>query len=344
MVQNPSNAPINVRFNNEPKKSRFWLGFFISIIIFLLIGGGIWVYSKYFAHEQSDQTADDNSENENISHSSRDNPNGPYYHSIYLAKSDDGLEWEKTDQLIFDHASVPGAVIKDNILYVYFVDVSEDEDQLSVGVSRDDGETFKKEIVNIEGVKKYDAVDPNPILIDNKIYLFYLGDFMTMAESKDQTFTIYSAVSQDGVNFDHARAIYSANKITTDPDVFETQNDVRMLVSQEKDLTLAIEKTLNDEFIKDDDFSWNQGGVSDTIEIGDAYYTYYCQSGISVATGADKGKLEFLQTVLEEDEGKIYCDPSVVELSDGSYLMFYKVQNISSQDKNNQPTDSSNQN
>jgi hypothetical protein len=259
--------------------------------------------------------------------SSRDNPNGPYYHKIYSATSTDGLNWVLDNNLLFDHASVPGAIIKDNMIYVYYVDASNEEDQLSVSISADLGQTYVKHKVDIEGMPSYDAVDPHPELVNDKIQLYFLGDFMSMGQGEDQIFTMYSAVSEDGINFSELQSAYSINEITTDPDVFQTSSDWRMLVSHEDGMDLLIS---NDglEFTKDNDFVWNGGGVSDTTKIQDTYYTYYCGQGISVAKGADTGELTTVANAGIDNQQiqGIICDPSVIQLPDNTYVMYYKQQ------------------
>lgn len=68
-------------------------------------------------------------------------------------------------------------------------------------------------------------------------------------------------------------------------------------------------------------------------QIHGLYRTYSCGEGIESFTGADKGKLTFERSRLIDEGGNIVCDPSVITMPDGSYLMFYKVQEISDEPK-----------
>jgi len=52
-------------------------------------------------------------------------PSGPYYHQIYSATSSDGINWTVDNTLLFDHASVPGAVYFYNKLYLYYVNAED---------------------------------------------------------------------------------------------------------------------------------------------------------------------------------------------------------------------------
>ncbi|RLC51674.1 MAG: hypothetical protein DRZ79_02420, partial [Candidatus Cloacimonadota bacterium] len=61
---------------------------------------------------------------------------GPYFDQIYSATSEDGINWTVIDELIFDHASVPGAVYFNNKIYLYFVNAADPQNtKLSVGIS-----------------------------------------------------------------------------------------------------------------------------------------------------------------------------------------------------------------
>lgn len=262
--------------------------------------------------------------------SSRGDPRGPYYHQIFSATSSDGLTWIKANNLIFDHASVPGAVLFNQKIYLYFVDASSEEDQLSVAVSENLGKTFDKKKVSIENTCTGCAVDPHPEVINGKIHLYYFQNPI-VSGGKEESAKIYSAESTDGINFVKATLAFENPQIITDPDVFETSEDWRMFVSEGTNLILAISSDGGKTFTKDASFSWNKGGVCDTLKMDEVYRTFYCgQGGIKSATGADVGELlEEAGTRIKGEAGEIVCDPTIIQLPDGSYLMFYKIQKAS---------------
>jgi hypothetical protein len=301
----------------------------LLICLFVLAGCGTNKNNKSTPSESKDAN------NSSATHSSQGNANGPFGHSVYRATSTDGLNW-KTDEIkLFDHASVPGAVILDGIIYLYFVDASGDEDQLSVATSRDGGLTFGDgQQVEIDGMPSYDAVDPNPSVHDAKIRLYFLGDFFSRMQNKgaNQTFTMYYAETDDGITFGQPHAIYQKNSLMTDPDVFVTNNDTRMLVTSNNSLELAISTDDGVSFAKQTSFQ-SGGGVSSTFRFGDTYRTYYCSDGISAAIGVDQGVFNpEKKAVLGNTPG---CDPSVIQLPDNTYAMFYKVQAMSNNQPNN---------
>lgn len=312
------------------KSKIIWVVLMI-IIVGGLICGGFFIYRQQIATtEKAVSSPTPLLSNSPGKVSSINNPNGPYYHQIYAATSSDGLTWQKQGKMLFDHASVPGAVVKNNKIYLYFVDASFDEDQLSVVTSTDNGQTFtEKQKVTVQDTPSYAIVDPHPQLVDGKIRLYYFSSPVAPGEEKEPTsYQIYSASSNDGVNFDNPQVAFSNQQIITDPDVFQTDTDWRMFVSEGTQLLLAISTDGGLTFQQDENFSWDKGGVCDTIKMGGVFRTYFCgQGGILSATGAETGKLiQETGVRLESENDQIICDPSVVQLPDGSYLMFYKTQ------------------
>jgi len=268
-------------------------------------------------------------------------PNGPYYHKIYNAISKDGLTWEKQDKVLFEHASVPGAVIKDGIIYLYFVDASaETSAQLSLAKSSDLGKTFEKQQkVEIKG-SALSPVDPNPqLLASNKIRLYFFANPMTQGDpaKAEGPHKIYSAESSNGITFEDAKEAFQEENIT-DPDAFKTTDGWRMFVSKGTGLDLTISADDGLTFTKQDNFSWDQGGVSSTVNFNGTYRTYFCgQGGIASATGAETGKLTAENGTRITSNGQIVCDPTVVQLPDNTYMMFYKVQEITQNNGPNVP-------
>ena len=316
-----------------PTQKTNWLKIIIIVLVLAgIIVLGYFIYKKQIATtEKATFSTSPPPAGSEPKVSSKDNPNGPYFHQIYSATSTDGLTWIKQNKMFFDHASVPGAVVKNNKIYLYFVDASGESDQLSVAISQDSGKTFsEKQKVTVQNTPFYAIIDPHPQLEDDKIRLYYFSNPMNPNGVADESFKVYSATSNDGVNFDNPQMAFENPVLITDPDVFETSKDWRMFLSEGQNLILAISTDGGITFKKDENFSWNKGGVCDTIKMGEDFRTYFCgQGGIGSALGADTGKLIVEDgSRISPDNGKIICDPSVIMLEDGSYLMFYKSQEI----------------
>ena len=109
-----------------PTQKTNWLKIIIIVLVLAgIIVLGYFIYKKQIATtEKATFSTSPPPAGSEPKVSSKDNPNGPYFHQIYSATSTDGLTWIKQNKMFFDHASVPGAVVKNNKIYLYFVDAS----------------------------------------------------------------------------------------------------------------------------------------------------------------------------------------------------------------------------
>lgn len=253
---------------------------------------------------------------------------GIYSHQVFLATSQDSLTWVQDEKLLFDHASVPDAVIRpDGTIFLYFIDASGSHDKLSVAKSTD-GKTWEKKTVEIEGLpEKKMAVDPNPVLLgDGSIRLFY---FVPDNISGDPAFgegdhKIYSAVSKDGLHFKQEEGIRFSHARITDPDVVKTKSGWVLFTSMGPSLLMATSSD-GKTFASDETVVSQNGAVSRTISLGNGYRVFKCTQGTIYSQFTTDFK-----TWKEEGErikgepGMLVCDPGVIKLPDGTYKMFYK--------------------
>ncbi len=248
-------------------------------------------------------------------------PNSPYYHRVYSATSSDGISWVVDNTLLFDHASVPGAVYFDNKLYVYFVNAEDwQNEKLSVAISEDRGATFTTQDVQITGSNSPYPVDPAPIIDNGKIRLTYLGNFGQMGQG--EAGKIVTATSSDGINFTEGGVIVNGN--FTDPDLFYDDVGGQWVLFLSPTMTKETASSLSSSFVPDSGFSWN-GSVSSTHKIGNKFYTYYISEGeISVAEYSN-GSLTKVADGILNYQG-LNADPSVAIFGDNDYKMFFKTQ------------------
>ena len=247
-------------------------------------------------------------------------PSGPYYHQIYSATSTDGINWTVDDTLLFDHASVPGAVYFGNKVYLYYVNAEDlEHEKLSVGISEDKGMTFTVHDVQISGSNSSYPVDPNPIIDGGQIRLTYLGNF-----NQGETNKIVTATSSDGVNFTEDAVIFTGD--VYDPDLFYDEvGDEWVLFLNTGGLTKATASSPSGPFTEDPDFSWASGSISSTHKIGEKYYTYYAgMYGISVAEYLN-GSLSNIADGIVDFSG-LTADPTVAVFGPNDYKMFFKTQ------------------
>lgn len=245
---------------------------------------------------------------------------GPYYHQIYSATSTDGISWIADGTLLFDHASVPGAVYFNNKVYLYYVNAEDPEhEKLSVGISEDCGVTFTILDVQISGSNSPYPVDPNPIIDGDQIRLTYLGNFM-----QGETNKIVTATSPDGINFTEDGVIFTGD--VYDPDLFYDEAGgqwVLFVSAGSPGVIKATASSPTSSFTEDTSFSWTAGGISSTHKIGDKYYTYYAGDGICVAEYIN-GKLSNIADGIVDFPG-LTADPTVAVFGPNDYKMFFKT-------------------
>lgn len=289
----------------------------IAAVVILIAVAGIGAYLLMTGSPAPPEGAGENKPAEG---DGQPNPNTPYYHQIFSATSSDGLSWTVDDTLLFDHASVPGAVYFENKLYVYFVNAAVwNDEKLSVGISTDRGATFTTYDVQITGSNSPYSVDPNPIIDNGKIRLTYLGNF-----SQNETGEIVTATSTDGINFTEDGVIYTGD--VYDPDLFydDGAGEWVMLLNT-GGLTKATASSPTATFTVDQGFTWTSGSISSTHKIGGNYYTYYAgQGGVSVA-GYSSGSLTNISSGILNYQG-LNADPTVAIFGENDYMMFFKTQ------------------
>lgn len=257
---------------------------------------------------------------------------GPYRDKVSFATSTDLLNWTDSEEILAEHASVPGAVYKEAIIYVYFVDVSRDGIPEQTGLIRsvDNGQTWlPKEYVIYEGIGDKVPVDPAPFLLDDgriRLYYFDINEERT-SDNPGRTNKIYSAVSTDGIHFVQEDGIRFSRQGIYDPDVIEV-NDVWRMYVGDIDGNMVISAISSDglNFIEEG-IAYSDGAVPDVFFKDDTYYLYV--AGIDIATSQD-GVIFFKTPYsFQSKQGGVTADPSVIELNDGTYIMFYKTKELS---------------
>jgi hypothetical protein len=244
----------------------------------------------------------------------------PYYHRIYSATSVDGLSWTASSTVVFDHASVPGAVYFNGKVYLYFVNAACGE-KLSVAISDNYGSTFAVYDVAISGSHSPRPVDPNPIIDAGLVRLTYVGNLGETPQN------IVTAHSSDGMNFVEDAILFSEPNIT-DPDLFHySPSEWILFVDQGSTLLKANGTSLSVPFVKDSTFSF-AGILCSTHFISGRFCTYYLGSnGISVAEYNSSGLTVLAENVITGFTGFI-GDPTIVVFGPGNYLMYFKQTDV----------------
>jgi len=276
--------------------------------------------------DDKDDKEDDGKADENMySWSTMDQ--GPYGDQVSYATSIDLLNWVDSQEILAEHASVPGAIYKDEVIYVYFVDVSVDgiAERIGLITSSNNGQNWsEKQYIEIEDVGEKVPVDPAPFLLDDgRIRLYYFDineDRLSMDPETENK--IYSAISSDGVNFVEEGVCFKKQGVY-DPDVIEVDDVWRLYVG---DLAgnRVISATSSDGLsFTEEGVAYTGGAVPDVFYKEGTYYLY--TAGIDVSTSTDGASFTSTSYRFESEINMLTADPSVIELNDGTYMMLYKT-------------------
>ena len=252
---------------------------------------------------------------------------GPYNDKISFATSSDLFNWTDSETVLAIHASVPGAIYKDGVIYVYFVDVSVDGIAERIGMisSNDNGTTWsEKEYIDIDGVGDKVPVDPAPFLLDDgriRLYYFDIEEGRSSMGSESEN-KIYSAISSDGVNFVEEGVCFSKEGVF-DPDVIEVDGVYRMYVGDiEGNRVISATSSDGLNFVEEG-VAYDGSAVPDVFYKDGVYYLYTV--GIDISTSSDGASFTKTSYRFESNINLLTADPSVIELNDGTFMMLYKT-------------------
>jgi hypothetical protein len=248
---------------------------------------------------------------------------GNQYHLIYSATSDDGISWQEEQYIM--SGSVP-EVISFNDKYYLFVMGS------CLMYQSDDGLTFepyKYTLLNKNldlAYGTFGGVDPSAIIDNNLIRLYFYepkhdgqpGD-PTFLEG-DHLFAQYT--SEDAITWTRVGEAYAIEG-GTDPDVVEYNDQFFMFISSGTNVKGTVSQdavTFN--ALSNEEPVHYEGGVPDSLVINNKIHMYAhkgTEQGtyIRLLTSTD-GKSWALGDDIIEGES-----PSVVQLEDGTYRMYY---------------------
>lgn len=320
---------------SKPKSKTVWI--ILAVVIILAIGVG----AGYFLTKNNGEKISDENiipMEKNIDKKGVD-PNqyswstmkeGPYKDKVSYATGKSLTSWTDSKKILVEHASVPDVVYKDNVLYIYFVDVSKDgiPEQLGLIKSADKGKTWSEKVnIKIDGLGDKVAVDPAPFLLDDgRIRLYYFDISKTMTEgTKDNS--MYSAVSSDGINFKEESGVRFKYDSIYDPDVIKVGDSWRMYVgyaainNEPKVISATSADGLKFEY---EGMALDKNSIPNAVFENNTYYLF--TGGINISTSKD-GKT-FTQTSNRFDPGKLAADPGVAKIGEGEYFMVYKTKDF----------------
>lgn len=266
---------------------------------------------------------------------------GPVNDQVYYSISADPARFP-TGTKIADHASVPDVVqlnqdvgnYKKGDLLIYFVDFASptrpDSTNISVIDSSNNAQTWSQRTSIKIANRAYKGVTADPAivqLLDGRLRLYVFGSELSNGDPAQQKspHRIYSAVSSDGINFNLEPGYRVQDNQLTDPDVILWRNQwylyysgigLQLLISNNGlDFTRqALGASTND-----------IGGVPAALPLPNGVRLYGCgKVGQGIQTGFASDGINFTKDGSNIVAGGV-CDPSVIKLANGQYLMVYKV-------------------
>ena len=304
----------------------------IILIAVIIVFAGFLIYASLKSPEETDngqmlkEETGPSQERYNWSQMNQ----GPYQDKISFAVSSDLLNWEDQKIILAEHASVPDAVYKDGRIFLYFVDVSTDgiPEQTGLLRSNDNGQTWEdKVIVNYTGLGDKVPVDPCPVLLDDgRIRLYFLD--INSARGIEASGTsyknkIYSAISSDGINFTLEKGVRFEYEGIFDPDVIKVGETWYMYTGSSDGSQVLLATSKNGL-----DFSYEQvvytgGAIPEAHFASGTFYLFTV--GIEIATSSDGKNFAKSGKRFQSEISPLTADPSVIELDNGSFILFYKT-------------------
>lgn len=250
-------------------------------------------------------------------------------HVVWSATSEDGITWEK--EKFIRQGSVPEVVYFNEKYYMFVMS------SCLMYVS-DDGLTFEPYTYILKNENLPDdfrnlaGVDPSAIVDNGIIRLFFYEPHFEGTTPIDPALiagehSIIEYVSEDAVTWTRVGEAVAVEQIT-DPDVV-LYNDIYYLFLSKGTSVIATSSENGEIFsvFNNGAAVHNLGGVPDTIVKNDAMYMYAhkaadlskgTQVNINIIKSRDGISWEKVGTAIEDGEA-----PSIVQLPNGSYRMYY---------------------
>jgi hypothetical protein len=283
------------------------------------------------------------------------------YHRILLAKSNDGLHFTRLNKIISDRASVPAMMIdSDGNLRIYFIQVACKEQNLRnapvVAISYDQGQTWVYKRLNIEAPSEAPQckepggnpppVDPYVVLMKDGYRLYATCPKPSGTQQIPMTFVFFS---NDGINFSNGKPTYvPAGGRALDPVVVRIGSQWHLFNGDEKGGVLHALSNDGITFTETAKFCpfkfTNIDGSQRCYMIGkgslilDSSIRLYVfgntpQEGFKSIVSSDgeswtmeQSGGEYVLSVQNSSfEYHEIASPTVVKLTDGSYLMAYET-------------------
>lgn len=257
---------------------------------------------------------------------------------LMTATSADGLAFTKTNEIVTDQANVPDFVMTaDGTLYLYFSGwtVGTKNNAMGVAISKDQGDTWSFHNVEFSGASDMShSGDPDVALLDDGTFRMY----STSGIPRTMTTAIYYSEGTDGIHFATKGIAFQADPQALDSNTYLIDDTWHMMTlsgqtMQTYEATSADGRTFAKLSRKQYAIEGKEMVMSNVIQIDGGYRmygftrtdirSYFSKDGTTWT--ADPG----IRLALDASSGlesEYVKDPSVIRLTDGTYLMVYVTQ------------------
>ena len=255
--------------------------------------------------------------------------NGPWYGSLKIATSEDGLEFENEKHFL-DHAGVPDLLLtEDDILvavFQYFSFVDEEMfDKIAYATSEDFGETWSEiKLVRFSNLKGgHNAVDPTLVQLDDGRFRLYF----TYHEHGQMYPQLFSAVSDtlEG-DFVSEGIQLETDFVVLDPAVVKFNGKWHHYSVKHGS---SLEDTFSNDSVSIHSVSDDGTGfeLADNIDIGIQFLGNVIPFGDGLRFYGSSNSTGYSEDgytwALEENTGPDGADPGIAQLPDGSFISVY---------------------
>ncbi|KAA3662375.1 MAG: exo-alpha-sialidase [Chloroflexi bacterium] len=243
-------------------------------------------------------------------------------HHAYLTYTEDGLNFSPgEEQRIIEHASVPDVVIgPDGALWVYFVNGRPGQHGIFVARQMPNNSWEIVDCVRLNGQFEGNAVDPDITRLPDGRYrlVYFLGNFVNRGTlGPNDPHPIYSAISDDGLNFAIENELISVENVT-DPSVVQLPNGSWLMALARRSGVLLASSADGNQFSLMD-VSLPPEGIPELALLPDGRLVLFLRQ---IHISSDGGLTWEVQS--EKRVPGNGADPSMTEFPGGGYAFVWK--------------------
>ncbi len=244
-----------------------------------------------------------------------------YYHHIKSMPSIDGLNFDKNDEILLDHASVPEGIVRPNgDVWVYFVSGKPGQHALFIAKQTKDGTLETFDCVRIDGAINGNAVDPDLVLLDDGRTRMFFFQGWFVGGKKEDSHPFYSAISEDGIHFTLEHKVLEVDGGGTDPTVTQLNDDTWLMAIAFVDSVLIASSEDGKSFSLTGQSL--PKGIPELARFEDGLLRLYIASreGLLIHRSDDQGKTWNQEKVVPMGG----ADPSLIQRGPNEWTLFYK--------------------